>query len=59
MAFAIGALLAGLGGGLFAGSFTYISPDQFSFAESVVFPHHGALGWCRLAGRRGDRHRAA
>ncbi|MCF4128005.1 branched-chain amino acid ABC transporter ATP-binding protein/permease [Methylobacterium sp. SyP6R] len=44
MAFAIGALLAGLGGGLFAGSFTYISPDQFSFAESVVFLTMALLG---------------
>jgi branched-chain amino acid transport system permease protein len=26
-----------LGGALFAGGFTYVSPDQFSFAESVVF----------------------
>lgn len=43
-AFAIGALLAGLGGGLFAGSFTYISPDQFSFAESVVFLTMALLG---------------
>jgi len=36
-AFAISALLGGLGGGLFAGGFAYISPDQFSFAESVIF----------------------
>ena len=36
-AFAISALLGGLGGGLFAGGFAYVSPDQFSFAESVVF----------------------
>lgn len=43
-AFAIGALLAGLGGGLFAGSFTYISPDQFSFAESIVFLTMALLG---------------
>ena len=43
-AFALGALLAGLGGGLFAGSFTYVSPDQFSFAESVVFLTMALLG---------------
>ncbi|MBP1181556.1 ABC transporter permease subunit [Methylobacterium sp. PvR107] len=43
-AFALGALLAGLGGGLFAGSFTYISPDQFSFAESIVFLTMALLG---------------
>jgi len=43
-AFAVGSLLAGLGGGLFAGSFTYISPDQFSFAESIVFLTMALLG---------------
>jgi branched-chain amino acid transport system permease protein len=36
-AFTLSALLAGFGGALFAGGFTYVSPDQFSFAESVVF----------------------
>jgi len=36
-AFAICALLGGLGGSLFAGGFSYVSPDQFSFAESIVF----------------------
>ena len=36
-AFAISSLLGGIGGGLFAGGFAYVSPDQFSFAESVVF----------------------
>ena len=36
-AFAICALLGGLGGCLFAGGFSYVSPDQFSFAESIVF----------------------
>ena len=44
LAFAIGALLAGLGGGLFAGGFAYISPDQFTFAESVVFLTMALLG---------------
>ncbi len=43
-AFAISALLAGLGGGLFAGGFAYISPDQFSFAESVIFLTMALLG---------------
>lgn len=43
-AFALGALLAGLGGGLFAGSFTYISPDQFAFSESIVFLTMALLG---------------
>ena len=36
-AFTLSALLGGFGGALFAGGFTYVSPDQFSFAESVVF----------------------
>ena len=39
-----GALLAGLGGGLFAGGFTYVSPDQFAFAESIVFLTMALLG---------------
>lgn len=37
VAFALGSLLAGLGGALFAGGFAYVSPDQFAFAESIVF----------------------
>jgi branched-chain amino acid transport system permease protein len=37
IAFAICAFLGGLGGCLFAGGFSYVSPDQFSFAESIVF----------------------
>ncbi len=36
-AFTLSALLGGFGGALFAGGFAYVSPDQFSFAESVVF----------------------
>jgi branched-chain amino acid transport system permease protein len=36
--------LAGLGGGLFAGGFAYVSPDQFSFAESIVFLTMALLG---------------
>jgi branched-chain amino acid transport system permease protein len=36
-AFTISAALGGFGGSLFAGGFTYISPDQFTFAESIVF----------------------
>src|SRR6266404_3636725 len=32
-AFALSAVLGGLAGGLFAGGFAYVSPDQFSFAE--------------------------
>jgi branched-chain amino acid transport system permease protein len=37
VAFTLSALLGGFGGALFAGGFTYVSPDQFGFAESVVF----------------------
>jgi len=36
-AFGISALLGGIGGGLFAAGFSYVSPDQFAFAESIVF----------------------
>jgi branched-chain amino acid transport system permease protein len=46
-AFTLSALLGGLGGGLFAGGFTYISPDQFSLAESVVFLTMALLGGAR------------
>ena len=43
-AFALCALLGGIGGGLFAGGFAYVSPDQFSFAESIVFLTMALLG---------------
>ena len=43
-AFALSAVLGGLAGGLFAGGFAYVSPDQFSFAESVVFLTMALLG---------------
>lgn len=43
-AFGICALLGGLAGGLFAGGFAYVSPDQFSFAESIVFLTMSLLG---------------
>jgi branched-chain amino acid transport system permease protein len=43
-AFALSALLGALGGGLFSGGFSYISPDQFSFAESVVLLTMALLG---------------
>jgi branched-chain amino acid transport system permease protein len=46
-AFTLSALLGGFGGALFAGGFTYISPDQFSFAESVVFLTMALLGGVR------------
>ena len=44
MAFALSALLGGIGGGLYAGGFSYVSPDQFSFAESIVFLTMALLG---------------
>src|SRR3954468_10377078 len=43
-AFAACALLGALGGALFAGGFAYVSPDQFSFAESIVFLTMSLLG---------------
>jgi branched-chain amino acid transport system permease protein len=43
-AFALSALLGGIGGSLFAGGFAYVSPDQFSFAESIVFITMALLG---------------
>jgi len=44
LAFAISAVLGGLGGGLFAGGFAYISPDQFTFGESIVMLTMALLG---------------
>ncbi len=44
LAFGISALLGGLGGGLFAGGFAYISPDQFTFGESIVLLTMALLG---------------
>ena len=44
VAFALSALLGGIGGGLYAGGFSYVSPDQFSFAESIVFLTMALLG---------------
>ena len=44
IAFGLSAILGGLGGGLFAGGFQYISPDQFSFAESIVLLTMALLG---------------
>jgi branched-chain amino acid transport system permease protein len=46
-AFTLSAVLGGLGGGLFASGFAYISPDQFSFGESVVFLTMALLGGVR------------
>jgi branched-chain amino acid transport system permease protein len=44
IAFGLSAVIGGLGGGLFAGGFQYISPDQFSFAESIVLLTMALLG---------------
>jgi branched-chain amino acid transport system permease protein len=43
-AFGLSAVLGGIGGGFFAGGFAYVSPDQFSFAESIVFITMTLLG---------------
>jgi len=43
-AFALSAVLGGIGGGFFAGGFAYVSPDQFSFGESIVFITMTLLG---------------
>ena len=44
VAFALSSALAGLGGGLFAGGFSYISPDQFAFSDSIVLLTMALLG---------------
>jgi branched-chain amino acid transport system permease protein len=44
IAFGISSALGGLGGGLFAGAFSYISPDQFTFNESIVLLTMALLG---------------
>jgi branched-chain amino acid transport system permease protein len=44
IAFGISAVLGGLGGALFAGAFSYVSPDQFTFDESVVMLTMALLG---------------
>ena len=57
-AFALSAVLGGLAGGLFAGGFAYVSPDQFSFAESVVFLTMSLARRRGVADRFGHRHRS-
>src|SRR3984957_3887120 len=44
IAFALAALLAGLGGGLFATGVAYLSPDQFACADSIVLLLMALLG---------------
>ena len=50
LAFTLSAALGGFGGGLFAGGFAYVSPDQFSFSESVVFLTMALLGGAAAPG---------
>ncbi|MDP4026153.1 branched-chain amino acid ABC transporter ATP-binding protein/permease [Methylobacterium sp. NEAU 140] len=49
IAFALCATLGGIGGALFASGFAYISPDQFSLAESIVFLTMALLGGVKSA----------
>ncbi len=44
ISFGISALIGGIGGGLFASGFQYISPDQFTFSESIVLLTMALLG---------------
>ena len=44
VAFGISAVLGAIGGGLFAGGFRYISPDQFAFGDSIVMLTKALLG---------------
>lgn len=43
-AFTLCAALGGLGGGLFAGGFAYVSPDNFNFARAIEFLSMALLG---------------
>ncbi len=47
LSFGLSAVLGGVGGGLFAAGFSYISPDQFGFAESIVLLTMALLGGVR------------
>ncbi len=44
IAFGLSAVVGGIGGGFFAGGFQYISPDQFTFGESIVLLTMALLG---------------
>jgi branched-chain amino acid transport system permease protein len=44
IAFTISAVLAGIGGALYAAGFTYISPDNFNFLRSIEFLTAALLG---------------
>ena len=56
LAFAVSAVLGGLAGGLFAGGFAYVSPDQFSFAEFGGIPDHVLARRRGVADRFGHRY---
>jgi branched-chain amino acid transport system permease protein len=43
-AFALCGVLGAAGGGIYAGGFAYISPDQFAFDDSIVFLTMALLG---------------
>ncbi len=49
ISFTLSAVLGAIGGGLFCGGFRYISPDQFSFAESIVMLTMALLGGVQSA----------
>ncbi len=44
VSFGLSAVVGAIGGGFFAGGFQYISPDQFSFNESIVLLTMALLG---------------
>jgi branched-chain amino acid transport system permease protein len=48
-AFTMSAVLGGIGGGLYASGFSYISPDNFNFARSIEFLTAVLLGGAQSA----------
>jgi branched-chain amino acid transport system permease protein len=48
-AFTLSAVLGGIGGGLYAAGFSYISPDNFNFARSIEFLTAALLGGAQSA----------
>ena len=48
-AFTLSAVLGGIGGGLYAAGFSYISPDNFNFARSIEFLTAALLGGVQSA----------
>jgi branched-chain amino acid transport system permease protein len=49
IAFTTSAVLGGIGGGLYAAGFSYISPDNFNFARSIEFLTATLLGGAQSA----------